>query len=154
LKKLENEVQNKFKPMLHLFRHRKNGNFIILNSGVEPQMGWLSDTGAMIHISEETMTADGLAIIVRNLEEFKQRKFERGELSSLDRSGKRKFDRIHDELLVTLKSPSELELQPMVPVRGKMGRRGDKKQAILVRLPVSFEAFWGEINVAFSRCGG
>jgi hypothetical protein len=111
----------------------------------------LTDTGPLIHFRGEELMHRGTEIFTAILAAFETRTYEAGELSKMLMEDKKKFYRSHDQVAITLKSATELELQPMVPVPGKLGAQGDKEQAIIVSLPTTPEKLWKKLEKVYSR---
>lgn len=140
-----------YNPRLSVLRHHKTGDLLIMNYGVEPEFGFLSDSGQLIRLDNDALEQLSKTLLYF-LSTFTSRTYERGEVSNLSISEKRRFNRIYDEVAITMVSKRELELQPMIPVRGKMGAQGDKKQAMMVSLPIDSKKLHRLLLVAFDRC--
>jgi hypothetical protein len=89
---------------------------------------------------------------MEHLNAFHPRVYSRGELSNLSLDERTRLDQEYDDVAITLKSNGELELQPMVRVQGRTGFRGDKRDAVTIRLPTNAGQLCDALVIAYSRC--
>jgi hypothetical protein len=135
-----------------LLRQKKAGDFVIMNYAVDPEHGWLAGSGRLIKIARDELKIKGLEIILDNLLAFDDRIFEQSEFAAWTMSEKRRFYQSHDDVKITLRGQKQLELQPMVPARTKIGSHGDKKDVIALELPTTSSNLWKSLVKAYSRC--
>jgi hypothetical protein len=143
-------------PSLDLGRNIATGSFVIINFVPDPQFGYLTDFGPLIHVSSDTMRECGSEIVLNNLSEFHDRvKTARGELGNMARDAQRAFSNEH--LFLGIEKPSA---DTIVVIPTHQGKRGglvsavERKEDLVVKLPILPQDFYEEIMKAFELCGG
>lgn len=138
-------------PGLDICMTHDGQNFVLIHNCVHPRMGCSTAYGPLERRSRREMELDGLAFVLRSLDEYPcRRKVGKSELESLPRAAQEKFDREHKHVSISLQKGTELWLAPMHV--GKRGGRisGDMSETQIVKLPSTPQAFFSALMAAMA----
>jgi hypothetical protein len=138
-------------PGLDILLNRDEESFVVINNCVHPKLGCSTEYGSLVRMTRQEMEQDGLAVVLRSLEEYPRRqKTEKSELESLPRAAQDKFDRDHKHVSLSLQKGAELWLAPMHV--GKRGGKisGDMSETQIVKLPATPDVFFKALTAAFA----
>ncbi len=138
-------------PGLDICMNRDDGNFVIINNCVDPELGCSTEWGPLVRMSRQQMEQDGLAVILRSLEEYPSRqKVGKSELESLPRAAQGKFDRENKHVSLSLQKGAEMWLDAMhFNKKGGM-EGGDISEAQIVKLPTTPDVFFKALTTALA----
>lgn len=141
-----------FNPTMHVHRSKKTGDFALENYAVNPETGFLSGTGKPLSLSAAEMEAKCDTLILENLAGFSERIFVRSDVADWPEEKWMKFRNGHSELIIRLKTPKMLMLQPLRRVPNKNGSVGEIHDEVKVVLPTPSQKLWHHLSAAFERC--
>lgn len=136
-------------PGLGISVSRDGKNFVIINQVENEQLGCAEEYGPLVRVPYEEMQSSGLALVEKSLSEYPSRiKTEKSELETLALPAQKEFEREHKHVGVSLRSGSEIWIDPMhFGKRGMIG--GTKEERKILRLPITQEVFFNALVEAF-----
>jgi len=140
------------KPSLELNCNKLDHGFVIVSFAMHPEFGTPAACGKFARVSAAQMQNNGVNILLNDLRGFRNRIYERGEMSSLTDEQKTEFDRLHDHIIVRLIASDVLTLSPLHPEPAKRGYTSRPEEALHVKLPIDAKDFWDELHRAFKMC--